>query len=162
MAGGLRLVRSRFGPLENPQPSPTMKFSQLLQQRDLLLRQARLANVAFAYEWLRTFLFRASRAGLRGAFLLRDGDPEDGLPWPTLVAIDASQAVLEEHFLEADIVELADILAYLNDGGRPPEREFRLEELADDLLPALRRELEEGGVPPQGLPASPENAEAGE
>lgn len=126
-----------------------MKFSQLLQQRDALLRHARLANVAFAYAWLQAFVSRADRAGLRGVFTLRDGDPADGQPWPTLSAEMASPSVVAEHFLEEDAVELADILAYVYNDGRPAERSFRWEELAQTLLPALRRELTEAGVPPQ-------------
>lgn len=126
-----------------------MKFSHLLQQRDALLRQARLANVAFAYAWLQAFAARAARAGLRGAFMLRDGDPDDGLPWPTLESAWASPAVLAEHFLDEDIVELADILAYLHDGVRPAKRCLRWEEFEETLLPALRRELQGAGAPPQ-------------
>ena len=97
-----------------------MKFSQLLHQRDQLLRQAHLANVAFAYEWLQAFVARGGRAGLRGALLLSDGDPADGLPWPTLLAESGSQSVVEEHFLEEDMVELADILAFVHGGVREP------------------------------------------
>lgn len=126
-----------------------MKFSQLLQQRDALLRQARLANLAFAYDWLQAFAARAARARLRGTFTLRDGDPGEGQPWPTLEAEAASPAVLAEHFLEEDIVELADILAYLHDGERLPERRFRWADFDQALLPALRRELEGAGAPPQ-------------
>lgn len=132
-----------------------MKFSQLLQQRDALLRQARLANIAFAYAWLQAFVARADRAGLRGVFTLRDGDPADGQPWPTLRADTASPAVVAEHFLEEDIVELADILAYVYNDGRPAEREFQWEELAQTVVPALRRELEEAGIPPQ-KPVTPD------
>lgn len=149
MPGGLRLARSRSGPGSNHQPTTTMKFSQLLHQRDALLRQARLANVAFAYDWLQAFAARAARARLRGTFTLRDGDPDEGQPWPTLEAEAASPAVLAEHFLDEDIVELADILAYLHDGVRLAERRFRWEEFDQTLLPALRRELEGAGVPPQ-------------
>lgn len=125
-----------------------MKFHQLLHQRDLLLRQARLANVAFAYQRLQSFLARCGRAGLRGTFVLREGDAEDGLPWPTLVAEDASQAVLGEHFIEEDIVELADLFTFVDGGGRAPERRFRLGEIEQSILPALRRELEGAGMPP--------------
>ena len=116
---------------------------------DLLLRQARLANVAFAYEWLRRFAARAARAHLHGTFTLRDGDLADGRPWPTLTADQASHAVLEEHFLEEDVVELSDILTFLDDGERMPERVFELAEVEQAILPALRRELEGAGVPPQ-------------
>lgn len=134
-----------------------MKFSQLLQQRDALLRQARLANVAFAHEWLRSFVDRGTKAGLQGSFVLRDGDLADGLPWPTLTAVTSSQSVVEEHFLEEDVVELADILAFV-DGARSSDRQIRLEEIRQSILPALRRELEEAGVPPQEVSPTTEGA----
>lgn len=134
-----------------------MKFSELLHQRDVLLRQARLANVAFAYEWLRAFAQRARRARVQGMLTLRDGDPGDGQPWPVLLADSTSAAVLAEHFLDEDIVELADILAYVDNGARPAERRFCLEELEQALIPALRRELEGAGVPPQESVASEGN-----
>lgn len=137
-----------------------MKFSQLLLHRDLLLRQARLANVAFAYARLGSFMTRCGRAGLRGSFVLRDGDAADGLPWPTLVAEDSSQAVLEEHFVEEDIVELGDIFAFVNGGGRVAERRFRLAEIEQSIRPALRRELQAAGVPPPE-PAAPAEGFAG-
>ncbi|HTL67470.1 MAG TPA: hypothetical protein VL200_07405 [Lacunisphaera sp.] len=127
-----------------------MKFSELLHQRDVLLRQARLANLAFAYEWLRDFARRARRARVRGVLTLRDGDPVGGEPWPVLVADEMNPSVLAEHFLDEDVVELADILAYVHDGVRPEERHFRLDELEGTIIPALRRELEGAGVPPQG------------
>jgi hypothetical protein len=138
-----------------------MKFSQLLNQRDALLRQARLANIAFAYAWLQAFAGRAARARLHGGFTLRAGDSVEGPPWPTLDSETTSPAVLAEHFLEEDIVELADILAYLHDGSRPPERPMRWADFEQSILPALRRELEMAGIPTQE-PASPEpNATAG-
>lgn len=138
-----------------------MKFSELLHQRDVLLRQARLANIAFAYEWLRDFARRARRARVQGMLTLRDGDPGDGQPWPVLDADETNASVLAEHFLEEDVVELADILAYLNDGARPAERRFRLEELECSIIPALRRELEGAGVLPQESVA-PEGSAAGD
>ena len=138
-----------------------MKFSELLHQRDMLLRQARLANIAFAHEWLRDFARRARRAGVRGVLTLQDGDPGDGQPWPLLLADETSGSVLAEHFLDEDVVELADILAYVHDGVRPAERRFRLEELEGTVIPALRRELEQAGVRPQESVA-PEGAGAGD
>ncbi|MDI1249112.1 MAG: hypothetical protein PSV13_09640 [Lacunisphaera sp.] len=57
-----------------------MNFQQLLQQRDALLRQARLANTAYAYRRLDEFAGRIARARLHGAVTLRPGDPLDNLP----------------------------------------------------------------------------------
>lgn len=131
-----------------------MQFHQLLHQRDALLRQARLANVAFAYHRLAAFADRIACARLRGTVVLHPGDAGDGRPWPHLVAQDTSQSVIEEHFLEEDVIDLADIIAFVDDGRRRDELWFRLEELSSQLLPRLRRELELAGVPLPGC-ASP-------
>jgi len=77
-----------------------MNFHQLLHQRDALLRQARLANSAYAYRRLGEFAGRITRAQLHGAVRLDSGDPDGERPWPGLTALDGSQAVLEEHFLD--------------------------------------------------------------
>jgi hypothetical protein len=133
-----------------------MKFSHLLHQRDQLIRQARLANLAYAHAQLQRFVARCQRAGLTGPCVLREGDAADGLPWPTLTAAGVSPAVLQEHFLEEEIVELADIFAFLDGGTRLPELVFLPRDLVQSVLPALRRELAEAGVPPEDSVASPE------
>lgn len=130
-----------------------MNFHQLLHQRDALLRQARLANTAYAYRRLGEFAGRITRAHLHGAVRLDSGDPAGERPWPGLTALDGSQAVLEEHFLDEDILDLADILCFLGldtDTGVT----FRLEELGGRFLPGLRRELTQAGINP-GPEASP-------
>ncbi len=130
-----------------------MNFHQLLQQRDALLRQARLANTAYAYRRLGEFAGRIARAQLHGAVRLDPGDPAGERPWPGLTALDGSQAVLEEHFLDEDILELADILCFLGlDTGSGVT--FRLEELGARFLPGLRRELAQAGLNP-GPESSP-------
>src|SRR5690348_6809590 len=126
-----------------------MNFHHLLHQRDALLRQARLANLAYAFQWLENIVHRVAFARLHGWVEIRPGDADGAQPWPSLTALEGSQAVLEEHFLDEEIVELADILGFLgeplpNDGLR-----FRLEELASRYLPQLRRELEAAGIPPK-------------
>lgn len=123
-----------------------MNFRQLLQQRDALLRQARLANVAFAYERLGVFGARIARARLQGLVALRPGDSTGEQPWPSLVALEGSQAVLEEHFLDEEIVELTDILGFLGEELPPEGCRFRLEDLAGTFLPQLARELEAAGI----------------
>lgn len=130
-----------------------MNFHQLLHQRDALLRQARLANTAYAYRRLGEFAGRITRAGLHGVVRLDSGDDAGERPWPGLTALDGSQAVLEEHFLDEEILELADILAFL---GRDVEAgiTFRLEELGGRYLPGLRQELEQAGINP-GRASSP-------
>ncbi len=130
-----------------------MNFHQLLHQRDALLRPARLANTAYAYRRLGEFAGRITRAQLHGVVRLDSGDPDGERPWPGLTALDGSQAVLEEHFLDEEILELADILRFLGkeaDAGFT----FRLEDLGGRFLPGLRLELEQAGINP-GLASSP-------
>ncbi len=129
-----------------------MNFHQLLHQRDALLRQARLANAAYAYQRLGEFAARIGRARLRGAVAIRPGDPAGAQPWPGLSALEGSQAVLEEHFLDEELVEFTDILAFLGEDLRTDGLTLRLEELADRFLPRLRQELTAAGItPPAGL-----------
>jgi hypothetical protein len=131
-----------------------MNFHQLILQRDALLRQARLANLAFAYGRLGEFAARIARARLSGLVRLQPGDPDGDRPWPGLVALEGSQAVIEEHFLEEDGVELADILGFLGEEVAAEGVAFRLEELGVRYLPGLRRELAQAGIDP-GPVASP-------
>lgn len=123
-----------------------MNFHHLLHQRDALLRQARLANAAYACQRLGEFAHRIARARLRGAVVLHAGDPEGEQPWPGLSALEGSQAVLEEHFLDEELVELTDILVFLGEDIRTDGLTLRLEELAERFLPRLRHELEAAGV----------------
>lgn len=123
-----------------------MNFHHLLHQRDALLRQARLANRAFAYQRLEVVASRIAQARLQGLVELRPGDPEGEQPWPGLRALEGSQSVLEEHFLDEEIVELADILGFVGEELPVDGFRFRLEELAGRYLPPLRRELEAAGI----------------
>jgi len=125
-----------------------MKYFQLLQQRDGLLRQALLANVAYAHHRLGAYAGRIARARLHGEVILQMADPAAERPWPLLIAQEGSQSVIEEHFLDEDVIEMADILAYLSDDGRDTEFTFRLEDLGARYLPGLRRELEKAGIDP--------------
>ena len=123
-----------------------MKLDHLLQQRSALLRQTRLANVAFVFAELGKFADRISRGHLRGLVTLYPADPAAERAWPTLVAEEGSQAVLDEHFLDKDILDLADLLIFAT--GQDPRRavSFRLEEFDRRFRPALRKELEAAGV----------------
>lgn len=123
-----------------------MNYHQLLFHRAALLRQARLANLAFAWHRLDDWARRITRARLQGAVTLRLADPAGDRAWPALLARSGSQAVIEEHFTDEDIVELADIVAFLTDDPRAAEFDFRLEELATRFLPAIQQELAEAGV----------------
>lgn len=123
-----------------------MKLHQLLQQRSTLLRQTRLADVAFMFAELGRFADRISRGNLRGRVTLYPADPVAQRAWPMLVAKEGSQAVLEEHFLDKDILDLADLLIFTS--GNQPRRAytFRLEEFRSRFEPALREELEAAGI----------------
>jgi hypothetical protein len=144
------IVKGRIQSSEHHNPpnrrTPDMNFQQLLQQRDALLRQVRLANTAYAYRRLGDFAGRIARARLHGAVTLRPGDPLENLPWPELVAEEGSQSVIAEHFLDEEIIELADLLAFVSGHDQPAGCTFRLEELGRRFLPGLRRELEQAGV----------------
>lgn len=123
-----------------------MNFHQLLQQRADLLRQARLANAAFAYQRLGDFVARLNRAQLHGLVALWPGEPAGEQPWPALTALEDSQVAIEEHFLDEDIVELVGILDFLGEDVHTGGLTFRLEELESVYLPQLRRELEAAGI----------------
>ncbi len=121
-----------------------MTLHQLLQQRKALLRQNRLANAAFTYCELGKFAARIARGKLRGQVTLHLADPAAQRAWPTLVADEGSPAVLEEHFVDTDILDLADLLAFASGGGQASFT-FRLEELDSRFRSALRQELEDAG-----------------
>ena len=130
-----------------------MNFSHLLQQREALLRQARLANLAYAHARLSRLAGRIVRAGLRGTVTLQEPDPAEGRYCPALLALEGSQAVIEEHFLDEDVIELEEILMFLADEGLEVDYTFALEELPIRTLPELRRRLDEAGViPPADSP----------
>jgi hypothetical protein len=122
-----------------------MKFHELLHQRDALLRQARLANLAFAHQRLGDFAARIARARLHGEVVLSPADPASDRLWPVLLRQSGHQSVIDEHFTDEDIAELADLLAFVREGDRT-ELAFLLEELGPRFLPGLRRELEHAGV----------------
>ncbi len=122
-----------------------MKLSQLLHQREALLRQSRLANLAFAYTQLAGLVTRISDARLRGQVCLQPADPATEQYCPLLTAMEGSQAVIEEHFTDENISELADLISFLS-GGNDPGTTFRLEEMAVEFLLPLQRKLEQAGV----------------
>ncbi len=122
-----------------------MKLSMLLVHRANLLRQTRLSNLAFAHEKLREFAARIARARLAGAVSLQGAAPDAERYWATLTAREGSQSVIEEHFTDEDIMNLADVIAFTT-GETTPDLAFRLEELADRFLTPVRAELERAGV----------------
>lgn len=132
-----------------------MKLSTLLHQREALLRQAHLANLAFAHERLGDFAARIARGRLRGPVSLKRADDDAGRPWPTLTALLGHQSVIEEHFSDEDIIDLADVVGYALEA---PETEivFELAELQARFQEPVRLALQEAGVQideaPQALP----------
>lgn len=122
-----------------------MKLSHLLLQREALLRQSRLANLAFAYTQLAGLVTRISGARLAGLVCLQPANVALEQYCPLLTAIEGSQAVIEEHFSDEDVDELADLVFSLS-GGDDANRSFRLEDMAAEFLFPLQRKLEQAGV----------------
>lgn len=123
-----------------------MKIDQLLQQRSALLRQTRLANVAFVFAELSRFADRIERGNLRGPVTLHLPDALAERVWPSLVAEDGRQAVIDEHFIDQDIMDLADLLLFAAAIEPAGSLTFRLEEFRQRFLPSLRDELAAAGV----------------
>ena len=121
-----------------------MKFSDLLKSRHVLLRQAHLANLAFSYATLRQLGERVDNANLQGRVRLRPADEDEATP-ATLIALDGSQSVIEEHFSDEDIQRLADGIAFALETSFN-EIELRLEDIPDKFAAALRNELDEAGI----------------
>lgn len=120
-------------------------LTSLLAHRADLLRQVRLAHLAFAHLVLARFEQRVARAGLAGSVTLRPAAPEEGVYWATLTAHTGAQSVIEEHFSDEDLMELADVMAFLSGSDRF-ELTFPIQELAGQYLPLLRAELERSGI----------------
>lgn len=122
-----------------------MKLSKLLATRQSILRQAHLATLAQAFATSRRLADRIATANLRGLVRLQPAEPREERYWPTLTALEGNQSVLEEHFSDEDLVDLADA-AVLALETEFTEFTFSLEELADKIVAPLRAELEEAGV----------------
>ncbi len=122
-----------------------MKLSHLLLQRETLLRQSRLANLAFAYWQLGNLVTRIAGARLRGQVCLQPADPGAERYCPMLTALAGSQSVIDEHFTDENIVELADLIFFLMGGGGA-DTTFRLEDMAAKFLTPLQHKLEQAGV----------------
>ncbi len=124
-----------------------MTLSQLLVSRSGLVRQARLANTAHAYAILRRLGERIHRARLRGPVRLEGADPSTERYAPRLLALAGSQAVLDEHFDDSDLVRLADALAFAAPtSASDTVFDFSLEELGSLHAAALGRVLREAGI----------------
>jgi hypothetical protein len=121
------------------------KLSTLLFRRPTLLRQARLANLAFAYATLQKFSMRIARARLSGRVTLKHAAPQAERYWASLTALDINQSVIEEHFSDEDLMEMADVVAFVT-GNDALDVTFALEDVGDIFLLPLRVELEREGV----------------
>jgi hypothetical protein len=121
------------------------KLSTLLSQRPAVLRQARLANIAFAYASALEFRHRIERAGLRGRVTLKHAAPHADRYWASLTALDLNQSVIEEHFSDENLMELADVVAFVT-GNDAVEMTFAFEDVTELFLTPLREELEREGV----------------
>lgn len=122
-----------------------MKISKLLATRQALLRQTQLANLAYAFVTLQRFSARIEAARLRGLVRLRPADPDEERFWATLTALEGNQSVLDEHFADHELIELADAISFVSDG-EFDEMDFYLEELAEKFLMPVRQMLEHSGV----------------
>lgn len=122
-----------------------MKLSLLLTLRPALLRQAQLAGLAFAYWRLREFATCIARVRLRGEVNLQQAEAEAGCYWASLTALEGSQSVIEEHFTDEDIMDLADLIAFVT-GESHLDLTFRIEQLAERFVMPLRLQLEQAGV----------------
>jgi hypothetical protein len=122
-----------------------MKLNQLLDARDALQRQAGLANLAFAYETLREFAVRITRAQLKGEVILKSTDPEAERYWATLTALRGNQSIIEEHFTEEDLTDFADAISFAT-GHDNFEATFSIEDFPQAFLSPLRTALEQAGV----------------
>ncbi|MDO8543501.1 MAG: hypothetical protein Q7S40_23930 [Opitutaceae bacterium] len=121
-----------------------MKLSHLLSQRPELLRQVRLANLAYAYQTLCDFAGRIARAQIRGRVSLKPIDAAAERYCASLTALQGNQSVLDEHFSDEDILLLADVVGFAT--GHPGfEHTFAIEELSEFIV-SLRAELFRSGV----------------
>jgi hypothetical protein len=121
------------------------KLSTLLTQRPALLRQLRLANLAFAYAALSDFGQRIARARLTGRLRLQQANPRADRYWATLTALEGNQSVVDEHFADEDLMAMADVLGFIT-GHDPLDITFEAEDLTDIFLAPVRSELDREGI----------------
>lgn len=121
------------------------KLSTLLTLRRALLQQARLANLAFAYATMQQFAARIARAQLVGRVVVKDAAPQAERFCASLTALDMNQSVIEEHFTDEEVMELADVIGFIH-----PEAvtdvTFDVGDVGELFLTPLREELERQGI----------------
>ena len=109
-------------------------------------RQAALAHTAAAWLTLQYASLRIAAAGLHGTVRLRQSDPEEEETMSaTLTSDDIRSSVLEEHFTEDELLEIAEALAYATDVDYV-DAEFPIETLGETYAAPLLRSLKKSGV----------------
>lgn len=122
-----------------------MKLSKLLTTRHNILRQAHLAALGHAYFTVQRLAERIARAKIRGMVRLQPAAPAEERYCATLLALEASQAVIEEHFTDPEIMDLTDAILLVLETDYA-EVEFRIEELGEKFGQPLRTALDRAGV----------------
>ena len=122
-----------------------MKISELLATHRALLEQTRLANLAQAYATLCRFAARVRRTGLCGLVNLRQPNAAEERFWASLTALEGSQSVIEEHFRDEELMELADAVAFAR-GITNLDLTFRLEAMTALFVVPLEFALDQTGV----------------
>lgn len=122
-----------------------MKLSQLVGARQHLLRCAHLANLGFAYRLLEDYATRIERARMTGLVNLKSPEAGEETCWAELTAVEGHQSIIEEHFTDEDLMDLADAVAYMTDCDAV-DVTFRLEHFTEVFLVPLRSVLDEAGI----------------
>lgn len=123
-----------------------MKLSALLASRSTILRQAALAHTAAAWLTLQYTSMRIAAAGLHGTVRLLQSDPdEEESPSAVLTSDEIRSSILEEHFTDDDLLELAEAVAYATDSDYA-DVEFRIETLGELYAAPLLENLKKAGV----------------
>jgi hypothetical protein len=122
-----------------------MNFSKLLSSRQSILRQAHLANLAFSYFTICRLADRAAKAGLTHRVKLRATNVGEEIVPASLIALSGNQSVIEEHFSDEDVLQLADSIEFAMEGPFA-EVEFNFDDLVTAYAISLRVALERNGV----------------
>lgn len=122
-----------------------MKLSRLLANRQALNRQAHLANLAFCYFALKRIADRLATVRLHGRVKLLVASPAEQRYWPTLLALEGHQSVIDEHLSDEDVLHLADAIAFAREG-EFTEIEFNVAALGDTYVAPLHHALAEAGI----------------
>lgn len=128
-----------------------MNLSKLLSRRESLRRQTYLANLGFAYLQLCEFELRFQRARLRGLARVSGCRPEEERYCATFTVEGCSPAVIEEHFTDTQVFELAEVLAFVQPQ-HGTEFSFSVERFGAQVIAPVRRELEAAGIAVDSLP----------